>query len=289
MTLADDIRDHDGLAATHELLSMGWTGRQLSRAVASGAAIRVRQGWYALPGTVEIAQQAARVGGRLTCVSGARMLGLAVRDRYALHVAVPPHASRLRSRTDKSRRLGRSTSSGVVVHWSDVSTLGSRFSHSVLDCLLKMALCQSAEATIAAADSAIRLGLLKRGAWRQAIRVLPPRLAALLAMADGVCESITESLARVRLRGLGIDPRLQVSIAGVGRVDMVIGERLVVELDGWAYHSDPERFEADRRRDARLSALGYRVLRFSYRQVMDRWAEVKGSIVAAIARGDHLA
>ena len=68
----------------------------------------------------------------------------------------------------------------------------------------------------------------------------------------------------------------------------MIGKCLVSELDGYAYHSDPETFEADRRRDARLSALGYRVLRFSYKQVMHRWSEVRAAVVAAIARGDHL-
>jgi very-short-patch-repair endonuclease len=88
---------------------------------------------------------------------------------------------------------------------------------------------------------------------------------------------------------LGIEPRLQVRISGVGRVDMVIGDRLVLEIDGYAYHSDKERFEADRRRDARLSARGYRVLRFSYDQIFNHWSEVKSAILAAIARGDHLA
>jgi very-short-patch-repair endonuclease len=288
MTLADDIHDHDGLAATHELLRIGWTSRQLSRAVAIGEIVRVRQGWYTVPGTAEPAQQAARVGGRLTCISGARMHGLAVRDRELLHVAVAPHASRLRSKTDKSRRLARTVSAGVAVHWSDGRRRGTRFSQSVLDCLMEMALCQPAEATVAAADSAIRARLVRRQSWRRSCATLPGRLAALLMTADGTCESITESLCLFRLRGLGIEPRPQVRIPGVGRVDFVVGERLVVEVDGRAYHSDPEQFETDRRRDARLSARGYRVLRFSYRQVTSQWSEVKASVLAAIARGDHL-
>ncbi len=52
------------------------------------------------------------------------------------------------------------------------------------------------------------------------------------------------------------------------RVDLMIGERLIVEVDGREHHSDPVAFERDRVRDARLSALGYRVLRFSCNQVM---------------------
>ena len=82
-------------------------------------------------------------------------------------------------------------------------------------------------------------------------------------------------------------PIRQFRIAGVGRVDFVFGDRLVIEVDGREFHASPDQFESDRRRDAVLSALGYRVLRFSYRQVMDRWDEVELAVRAAIARGDR--
>ncbi len=80
----------------------------------------------------------------------------------------------------------------------------------------------------------------------------------------------------------------QVEIRGVGRVDFLVGERLVIEVDGREYHVDVERFENDRRRDALLSGLGFRVLRFSYEQVLRRWSEVAAAVFGAIARGDHL-
>jgi very-short-patch-repair endonuclease len=44
-------------------------------------------------------------------------------------------------------------------------------------------------------------------------------------------------------------------------------ERLIVETDGREYHLTPTAFEEDRASDARLAILGYRVLRFSRRQV----------------------
>jgi hypothetical protein len=43
--------------------------------------------------------------------------------------------------------------------------------------------------------------------------------------------------------------------------------RLVVEVDGWAYHRTRAAFERDRARDARLAAVGYRTLRFTDRQL----------------------
>lgn len=45
------------------------------------------------------------------------------------------------------------------------------------------------------------------------------------------------------------------------------GQRVVVEVDGYRYHSDRRRFESDRRRDADLQAHGYAVLRVTWRQL----------------------
>lgn len=44
-------------------------------------------------------------------------------------------------------------------------------------------------------------------------------------------------------------------------------ERLVVETDGGAAHTTRQAFERDRRRDQQLTAAGYRVVRFTWRQV----------------------
>jgi very-short-patch-repair endonuclease len=57
-------------------------------------------------------------------------------------------------------------------------------------------------------------------------------------------------------------------------------ERLVVELDGYAYHSSRASFESDRRRDRELQARGFVVLRFTYGEVVDR----PGMVVATLKR-----
>lgn len=284
MSLVNDVRRRN-VAATHELLADGWTSRQLSRAVARGELIRIRQGWYALPRLAPEYQVAVRVGGRLTCTLAARNLGLSTKSTGHVHVAVTAHSSRLRDPRDSRSRLAKQL---LVVHWSDTDS-ASRVICAPLEVLAHMALCQPVELTIAAVDSALRCGLVTSSEWRGRIARMPRRLRRLLARIDERAESITESIVRVRLLGLGIDARLQVRIRGVGRVDFLIGDRLVVEVDGRAYHSDPEAFERDRRRDAQLSIRGFRTLRFSYDQVMNRWGEVKGSVLAALARGDHLA
>jgi very-short-patch-repair endonuclease len=62
-------------------------------------------------------------------------------------------------------------------------------------------------------------------------------------------------------------PATNVSIAGF-EVDAVwIKEKLVVELDGFAYHGTRQAFERDRERDSVLQIAGYRVLRLTWRRL----------------------
>ena len=46
-------------------------------------------------------------------------------------------------------------------------------------------------------------------------------------------------------------------------------QQLIVETDSWRHHGDRAAFESDRARDARLQSLGFRVLRFTWRQIRE--------------------
>ena len=106
-----------GVAARPDLLARGFSGRQLGHAVSTGAVVRPRQGWYALPSTPEPVMRAVRVGGRLCCVSASAHLGLCAPRTTSLHVAVPEKAPRLRTADDVTTRLDPfSTVSDVVLH-----------------------------------------------------------------------------------------------------------------------------------------------------------------------------
>ena len=62
-------------------------------------------------------------------------------------------------------------------------------------------------------------------------------------------------------------PETNVTVAGC-EVDLLWRtQRLVVEVDGYAFHSGRAAFERDRRRDAALQAAGFRVVRFTWRQI----------------------
>ncbi|WP_196073085.1 DUF559 domain-containing protein [Nakamurella alba] len=58
--------------------------------------------------------------------------------------------------------------------------------------------------------------------------------------------------------------------------------RLIVEIDGWAHHSDSDAFERDRARQNRIVLAGWTVLRFTWRQLQDEpdrvIAEVRGAL-----------
>jgi very-short-patch-repair endonuclease len=60
-------------------------------------------------------------------------------------------------------------------------------------------------------------------------------------------------------------------------------QRLVVEVDGYEFHSTRPAFERDRLRDAELLATGYRVMRVTWRQIDETPEAVVARLAAALA------
>lgn len=60
--------------------------------------------------------------------------------------------------------------------------------------------------------------------------------------------------------------------------------RVAVEIDSWAWHTDPSRFAADREKGNALALAGWTVLRFTWRQITQRPEEVVARIRAALGR-----
>jgi very-short-patch-repair endonuclease len=59
---------------------------------------------------------------------------------------------------------------------------------------------------------------------------------------------------------------------------------LIIEIDGWAFHSDVDRFQRDRQRQNALVALGWRVVRFTWADLTQRPGYVIAMIRAQVAR-----
>ena len=71
----------------------------------------------------------------------------------------------------------------------------------------------------------------------------------------------------------------------IGRVDWLVAPlRLVLECDSFQWHGTWHRRKADLRRDRRLVAAGYTVLRFSWEDVTSRQHEVLADLVGAAER-----
>jgi len=81
-------------------------------------------------------------------------------------------------------------------------------------------------------------------------------------------------------------PRPHVNVAIEGHeVDFLWRRaRLAVEIDGFRFHSSSGAFERDRRRDALLTAAGFRVVRVTWRQLTEEPEALLVRLARALAR-----
>ena len=278
----------DGIAPIRSLERMGMSRAAIARSISSGELRRIRNGWVARPGAAEDAVQAVRVGGSLSCVSVLRRRGVWCDDDYLLHVRVGRHAGHLSAPHDRAVELGRPAARGVRLHRDDVDSSSEAAVDPMPMALTHVFRCQPRENVIVSLDSALRGGHILLPELRDLVEQLPAKYAPYLDLVDMSAESGLETKARLRLRALGIPYRAQVRISRVGFVDLLIGERLVLELDGEAWHSGPLAYAEDRRRDLELMRQGFTVMRLSFSQVMSEWALVESVIRALVARREHL-
>lgn len=150
--------------------------------------------------------------------------------------------------------------------------------------LVSVARCQPEEVALAVWESALNKKLVVREAL-DALS-LPGCARRLLAQATPFADSGLESFVIPRLRWMRVRILPQIWVHG-HRVDFLIGERLVFQVDG-ATHTGAQR-EADIRHDAELMLLGYHVVRVGYRQVIDDWPAVQWILMQAIAQARHRA
>lgn len=94
------------------------------------------------------------------------------------------------------------------------------------------------------------------------------KLRAIIAREPGLTRSGLEDLFADAVRQHGLStPEFNVRVAG-HEVDAVwLRERVVVELDGRAFHDTPDAFERDRERDADLAAAGFVTVRITHRRL----------------------
>lgn len=279
MDLAEWLANRDGIGHRDAARLAGFGQREQARRIASGELRVVRRSWLALPTADPELVGAATAGARLTCLSLARRRGWWIPEGFVFdrHLSVKPHG---RSPSVEER---------TVIHWSQSIAPASPFTlvESIEDTLGHIAACVSEEAALIIWESAIRAENISVDALRN-VRWKSRAARRCAEEVDGLSDSGLETIAVTRLSRWGIPIRQQAVLARKP-VDLLIGERLVVQIDGFAHHSSSAQRSRDLAHDAELRLRGYTVLRFTYSQVVHEWPAVERTIARAIAAGAHLA
>ncbi|VEG28840.1 hypothetical protein [Actinomyces howellii] len=260
--LIDSLRRSHGALKQRFLAPDHCSRRALSRMLSDGCVLRHPNHVIALPQTGPRIVTARRLGGLIGCSHALEHHGIDLRERPGrLHVLVPKDPG------TTVHGIGR-----VTVHrvpGLPVDPAGSPFADPESSLLTFMRCAEELDALIAL-DSALRAGAVTR---RQLLAALPGRrngpMRALLDRADPRARSPLETIARYDLQEAGAPPEVAVTLP-VGEVDLMLGPLLVIETDGYAYHSSWEDWNRDRLRDQRLAAEGRTVLRLTSRQVLGR-------------------
>ena len=82
-----------------------------------------------------------------------------------------------------------------------------------------------------------------------------------------------EVCARFHLLNAGLRVETEVELPGVGRVDFLIDGWLVLEIDGFAFHSGRGQYRTDRQRWNAAAAGGWITLRITAEMILHRPAE----------------
>jgi very-short-patch-repair endonuclease len=284
-------RQH-GVVSLEQLRALGFTDRTAHDRAAAGRLLRLHRGVYAV-GHGSLSQH----GRWLAAV-------LAVGPEAVLSHAAALALWRLRPRrpgpidvtvAGRGRRAGK----GIALHCvralapADRMTIDAIPVTTVARTLLDYAEQASAQQLRLALEAADRRELLDVRAIEALLARTPGRhgaralRSAVTAMAGPAPETRSEleraMLALVRDGGLP-EPQCNVLLHGYS-VDMLWPEaRLVVELDGYPFHRTRRAFEDDRRRDARLQAAGYRVLRITARRLREEPEEVLAEIAGLLGQ-----
>lgn len=267
MDVVDEVRRRGGVMPRSRL------PRAATRsALAAGRLVAPRRGLVALAELPAEQLLALQAGGVLSCASAAAALGLDLLDGPGVpHITVP-----------RGVRVCVPDGVPVVFHRRDVPTDGltTTMSRAAADC----ARCLEPVPALVVVDSALRAGLAREQIEQHLWGRGSAAPLALVRQGDPRSQSSGETVARVTIEQSGLSVEPQVHIPGVGWVDLLVEGKVVVEIDGFSYHSDAAQFTTDRRRDAALVAMGYRVLRFTWADAVRRPEYVLSMVRRALAQ-----
>jgi very-short-patch-repair endonuclease len=275
MQIPELVHSQRGVVSVATLHRLGVTESEMRWATRTGMLGRIRYGWLKTADADPAVVRAVRAGGRLGCVSATEHYGLWVPENHDLHVSLPRHA-------------GRHASADVVAHWEGARWRDLESPIDPVDTVIRHVIeCCDRDTAIAIVDSALHNRSISVRGLRGIVATMPEKYRSLVDETDARSESGYESVCRARCVRRGFRIRTQVGIPGVGRVDMLIGDRLIVEVDGREWHDDSDAYLADRARDLAAHLQGYVTVRLAPHHIVHEWAWAEHVLTAMVARGEH--
>ncbi len=246
-----------GIAAARDLLLLT-SRRRLRTAVQGRAILQAGHGRYALPVADQARRAAVLVGGHVTLLSAALHWGWEVRMPPRRPQVGVPHGRPL-------PRLG-----AADVHRLPRGTTTEGWATSPLATVLQCARHLPFADALAVADSALRHDAMTYDDLQAAAS---GRDRAVLLHATKVAANPFESALRAIAieAGVPVVPQFEIHARGLvlhpDLVDPLAG--VVLEAESWEFHGrEKHAFETDCERYNALTATGWRVLRFTWPQVM---------------------
>jgi very-short-patch-repair endonuclease len=286
-----------GVVSRQQLLALGMSSRMVARWRRQGRLRLIHRGVYLVGAVLPLwaSEQAALLASGPQAVlshwTAARMVDLPVPGDVrsdVVHVSIPVSGG--------GRRRGIRAYRTDALHAAEVQRLRDMPVTNTSRTLLDLAPLLGRRGQVRRLEQLVAVALERRLVTEAELRRVgrrhpSSRGAGLLALVLDVAavprlarSKAEEALLRlIREAELPL-PRMNVMVAA-REVDFFWeAERLVVEVDGWRWHSSRNRFENDRERDARIVAAGCTVLRITARRIDRNPEAVAGRIAFMLGR-----
>ncbi len=284
-----------GVASRRQLLNAGLTGDAITGLIRRGFLHRLHRGVYAV-GHTALPKFGLEQAALLACGEGAVLSG-----RSALYVwGIGDSASGDVEVSIAGRHCRKRQ--GIRLHlvqsWRrrEIRTSHGLRLVSPARALIDFAADASFDQLGDAVAEARQSNLIRDGELEAALQAAGPRRGAgkMRAFLSAEAEpAITRSRAERRFRKLLQaaqlpQPRVNVRIAGVEVDFLWEDEKIVLEVDGWKFHSDRRSFEWDRKKAMILSDAGFHVIRITWRQFTQEPLALIAHIARALDRRGRL-
>ena len=278
-----------GLVSRRQLIAAGISRDAIARRVRAGNLLRVHSGVYAVGYATDIplgpetaALLACRDGAVLSHHSAAQVWGLRPpgAGNGLVHITVLGNAG-AQIQGAKVHRTRLLDAQDVRIHQRLAVTSPAR---TLLD-LAELVTPRELERALdeALVSRRVRRAQISELLTRARGRPGRPCLKALLARQTGPTRTRSEAeerfLAMIRSAQLP-EPEINGRIHGYEVDFLWRAQRLVVEIDGFRFHSTRAAFERDRRKDARLQAAGLLTMRVTWIQMEDE----RYAVIARLAQ-----